>query len=378
MNRRLRKDNYNHADSIVMTVCTSLTFFWRLHKFSKNSLVEIFSLKFENRNLVVDAEGGLQNSLHRLLKNPTMVQQIGTRPVYASVDTKDQTIRLRILPKDAESTMLNFQFDWFSAKGQPALGVIKRFTDVCKLNNWNIRQLDSRESAVNHGVKGRTNLTVDLGILAIVDECVNHNKDWINEYFKSCNSDTFKINRHRITRLTHLQSLSLRRRHQGNSSHRVKFAISSPGELERDAKECEKKIKELGYYAEYIERQLKKADTKESNLHRMADVVRDADILIVLVDKHYGKIKLNPSKKENPKRGFYSELEVAMAYGANLEVVFISFNQKRPIQLPSEAIISVAETIEVVDTKTNEGLFSFAELLEEIYFKASDKLVEDL
>lgn len=435
---KLQKGNserYSKQKAVVMSMCTSLCYFWRLVQFEEDKdqrkLISPFQLSFGSNNRLKDHSDRIREIIASRetfkLKSAGVSDRriadyhIGGRPIYASVDTKDQTIRFRILNGDSNSSLFAIQVDWERAEPQTSndpsscKGVIHGFTEYFEKERMTIKQIHSKEFIKNNSIRGRFNAVINARSLLkakrfIRDKSPTDLSGELNEYLLP-----FRVRqeRVRVMSLTQMQSAAWQKSDVGLGHNRMKFLISASAANDGyvKARTFTKELNELGYTTEFIadHLHLPESNTKSSSMNtcldRMRGIVTTASVLFVLVDDIYGKIipkdgaqekelkaleheelaylgaaqAANAKVSKSIKVGFYSEMEAAMAFALGITVIPIAYRQDRFPSYDTSCIFSGHNTaglhvlpcggLNVVETDEKRR-DKFHEELERIYLEA--------
>ncbi len=356
--KKLSKSNYQHRNSVVNTICTSLTYFWRLVELEDLDELKPFELKLGTNNRVIDDKRYIKSILSKKLEGSSEPHKIiGSRPIYASLDTKDQTIRFRIMPKDSESSIVGIRIYWETIAGKNSRGLLESITKYFLDKNWNMRQTFSKESSEGKQTYGLLNIVVEMQTIFEAEQFLDTKPEFIRKDLQRTLSKDHEIRQVRITQLTNMLASAWRRSDVGENKYRVNILISAPNKNYDEAKKLTKELNEMGYLAEFIHDLLEKGGPGKNTILSMADIIRKGSALLVIADENYGEYilqTLESGKVKVEKEGLYSEFEIAMALGAGIDVYPVAYERGEKVpNLPSESLLSPTSMFMRLDFKND-------------------------
>ena len=344
---KISKRNCQHNVPIVTNVCTSLTYFWRLSKITKDADIDHFKLKFGTNNRLVDDDHHIRARVVRDLKDNTV--SIGSRPIYASVDTKDQIVRFQVLSGDSQSSIVIIHIDWETVDSNSSRGFLEKITAFCAKNKWNIIQVHSKESKLTKYAYGRLNLLVDMGSKSTADRYLDARHENNIDEFQNKLSARFRVVRVRVLPLTKSLAADWKKPGVEMERNRVRFLVSASKNQYENARKLCRELNGFGYVAQFIHDELESQTSGgDTPIKKMADIIRSGSVLLVIIDQNYGRfIKIETgSGSEFHKEGLFSEYEVAMALGAGVDVIPVVYECGNDIpEIPAESLISKQTTM---------------------------------
>lgn len=347
--RKFNKSNYQHHQSIVINVCTSLTLFWRIKEIYDESL-EVFGLSLITNNKVQIEDLALKNLIQSGDKAKLDTSDFVHRALYLSVDTKDQTIRLRVLSNDNESTILGVRLDW---EAEDPNGIVNEITSFFETESYHIRHVHGKETKKTKSSFGRVNLLVDLidsenskkfkesyGVLSKDSKEKSDESIWstsfdrsrlrkeINDFIGKKSKGMQTILDVRLTSPSLIVQKAWKKSDLNNRNQSIRFLISSPSSRYNDAKKLSGELSSIGYEVSTIEEELESVTGVP--FYNMLEKIKKASVVLVLVDEDYGQVLFNNKDRTFYKNGFYSEIEATMAASLGVKVIPITYNERSP------------------------------------------------